>query len=215
MCGGLDARGGVGQSDGMTRGRHTPFEDAQGLLAGTAAAALALHMLTSAGLMTGQIAGLAVLVSYLTEYTFAQVFFVVNIPFYGLALWRMGWAFTLKTFLAVALLSGLSMVVPELIGFDRLDPLAAALLFGVVTGFGILALFRHGASLGGIGILGFWLQERFGIRAGWVQLTFDAVLFGVAFWYLDPWLVGYSLAGAVVLNLILAVNHRRDRYVAM
>ncbi|MBK5926032.1 YitT family protein [Rhodobaculum claviforme] len=196
------------------RSRHTPLEDAQGLVFGTAAAAFALHMLTSAGLMTGQIAGLAVLVSYTTPYSFAEVFFVANIPFYALALWRLGWVFTLKTFLSVALLSGMSLVMPDLIGFDRLEPLAAALLFGILTGFGILALFRHGASLGGIGILGLWLQERFGIRAGWVQLTFDAGLFGVAFYFLDPVLVGVSLAGAVVLNLILAINHRRDRYVA-
>ena len=193
---------------------HTLVEDAQGLVFGTAAAALALHMLTSAGLMTGQIAGLAVLVSYLTPYSFAEVFFVANIPFYALALWRIGWVFTLKTFVSVAMLSGLSLVVPQVIGFDRLEPLAAAVLFGVITGFGILALFRHGASLGGIGILGFWLQERFGIRAGYVQLDFDAMLFAVAFYVLDPVLVGVSLAGAVVLNLILAINHRRDRYVA-
>lgn len=171
-------------------------------------------MLTSAGLMTGQIAGLAVLVSYVTPYSFAEVFFVANVPFYALALWRIGWVFTLKTFLSVALLSGMSLLIPEVIGFDTLDPVAAALLFGIITGFGILALFRHGASLGGIGILGFWLQDRFGVRAGYVQLGFDAVLFGCAFYLLDPVLVGISLLGAVVLNVILAVNHRRDRYVA-
>ncbi|MEO0683076.1 MAG: YitT family protein, partial [Pseudomonadota bacterium] len=28
------------------------------------------------------------------------------------------------------------------------------------------------------------------------------------------WVVLYSLLGAVVLNLIITINHRRDRYVA-
>lgn len=198
----------------MSAPRHTPFEDAQGLVFGTAAAALALHMLTAAGLMTGQIAGLAVLLSYVTDHSFAVVFFTLNLPFYGLALWRLGVAFTLKTFLAVALLSGMSLVVPEVIGFDRLEPLAAALMFGVVTGFGILALFRHGASLGGVGILALWLQDRTGLRAGWLQLGFDAVLFAAALWVLAPMLVLWSLVGAAVLNLVIAVNHRRDRYIA-
>jgi len=40
------------------------------------------------------------------------------------------------------------------------------------------------------------------------------VLFGVALWVLAPAMVLYSLAGAVVLNLIVAINHRRDRYIA-
>ena len=28
-------------------------------------------------------------------------------------------------------------------------------------------------------------------------------------------LVVYSLVGAVVVNLVIAINHRRDRYIAM
>ena len=50
--------------------------------------------------------------------------------------------------------------------------------------------------------------------AGWVQLAFDVVLFAVAAAFLDPLLVGWSLLGAVAVNLIVAVNHRTDRYVA-
>jgi len=46
-----------------------------------------------------------------------------------------------------------------------------------------------------------------------VQLGFDAVLFAAAFLVLDPVMVGLSLLGAVVVNLIIAVNHRRDRYI--
>jgi uncharacterized membrane-anchored protein YitT (DUF2179 family) len=41
----------------------------------------------------------------------------------------------------------------------------------------------------------------------------DAAIFGAAFLVLDPGAVLYSMAGAVVLNLVIAINHRRDRYV--
>ncbi|PQO23446.1 YitT family protein [Rhodobacteraceae bacterium WD3A24] len=194
--------------------RHTPFEDAQGLLFGAAACAFGVHLLTSAGLVTGQTAGLAVLISYATGWGFGPVFFVLNLPFYALGIVRMGWRFTLKTVAAVGLLSLFTMLIPHAVSFDRLDPLAAALLFGVVTGPGLLALFRHGASLGGVGILAVWLQESAGLRAGWVQLGFDAALFAVALLMLAPHMVLWSLAGAVVVNLIIAVNHRRDRYIA-
>ncbi len=194
--------------------RHSAFEDFQGLVFGAALCAFGVFILTSAGLVTGQTAGLAVLVAYHHGYEFGPVFFVINLPFYALALARIGMGFTLRTFVAVALLSGFSLLIPLVVSFDRLDPLAAAVLFGVVTGPGLLALFRHRSSLGGVGILAYWAQERLGVQAGWVQLAFDAALFAAALMVIDPLLVGYSLVGAVIVNLIIAINHRRDRYVA-
>lgn len=192
---------------------HTPFEDVQGLLFGTLMCAFGLTILTSAGLVTGQTAGLAVLISYATGWGFAPVFFVINIPFYLLALARMGLRFTLRTFVAVALLSGMAAVLPRFIAFEVLHPLIAAIIFGAVTGAGLLAIFRHGASLGGVGIVALYAQERLGLQAGWVQLGFDAVLFALALLVIDPLMVAYSLVGAVVVNAILAINHRRDRYI--
>ncbi|TMV73119.1 YitT family protein, partial [Thioclava sp. BHET1] len=137
-----------------------------------------------------------------------------NIPFFWLGYRRMGLAFTLKTLLAVGLLSLLSGVLPQWVHFGTLNPLVGALLFGALSGTALLALFRHGASLGGVGILAYYLQEKTGFRAGFTQLIFDSCLFVVAFAFLPADRVLYSLAGAVVVNLVLAVNHRRDRYIA-
>lgn len=192
---------------------HSPLEDAQGLASGITLCALGMVLLTSAGLMTGQTAGLALLIAYASGWPFAAVFFAVNLPFYVLAFTRMGLRFTLKTFAAVAGLSGLVALLPAAIAFERLHPGVAAALFGVVTGAGLLAIFRHGASLGGVGIVALIAQERIGIQAGWVQLGFDAALFALAFLVIPPGLVLWSLLGALVVNLILAINHRRDRYI--
>lgn len=174
----------------------------------------AVLILTGAGLMTGQTAGLAVLISYATGYSFGLVFFLINVPFYTLAYRQLGAAFTVKTFLSVAMISGFSFVVEDLVQVGLAHPAVAAVLFGMIAGAGLLAIFRHRASLGGIGILAYWLQERMGWRAGWVQLGFDLVLFACALALLDPVLLLWSLLGAVVLNAIIAVNHRRDRYIA-
>lgn len=38
----------------------------------------------------------------------------------------------------------------------------------------------------------------------------DAVLFAVALLILEPRAVAVSFAGAVVINLVIAINHRRD-----
>jgi len=193
---------------------HSPLEDAQGIAFGAVMAAFGMTILTHLGLITGQTAGLAVLISYLTGWPFGLVFFAVNLPFYGFGWRRFGWVFTVKTFAAVALMSGLTLLAPGWIAFARLEPAYGAVLFGLISGTALLALFRHGASLGGIGIVALALQDRWGWRAGWVQLGFDAGLFAVALLVLDWRLVAWSALGAAVVNIVIAINHRRDRYIA-
>lgn len=194
---------------------HTPFEDVQGLLIGTALAATGLSILHHAGLVTGQIAGLALLVSHWTGYDFGMVFFVLNLPFYILALRRMGWAFSLKTIASVALLSVMIQAQPHLLTFANVDPLAGAILAGIMIGLGLLSVFRHRASLGGIGILAVYLQDKTGFRAGWTQMAVDLLVFGLAFATLPLMTVLWSLVGAIVLNMVIAINHRTDRYIGM
>ena len=194
--------------------KHTLIEDAQGIVYGATMAAFGIVILTHLDLVTGQTAGLAVLISYATGWGFGPVFFAINLPFYVLGYLRMGLAFTVKTFVAVALLSALSLWLPGQVSFATLKPWVGAVIFGFLSGSALLALFRHGASLGGIRIVALMLQDRLGWRAGWVQLGFDAVLFAAAFAVIETRLVVISFLGALVVNLVIAINHRRDRYVA-
>lgn len=194
--------------------RHTTLDDAQGLAYGAVMAAFGIVILTHLGLVTGQTAGLAVLISYATGWEFGPVFFAVNLPFYWFGYRRMGAAFVVKTFLAVAALSVLASVLPQYIRFESLNPLVGAVLFGFVSGSALLALFRHGASLGGVGIMALYLQDKTGFRAGWTQILFDLVVFGLALTLRDWKVVAVSALGALVINLVIAMNHRRDRYIA-
>lgn len=201
-------------SQNRPQSAHSLIDDLQGISLGIFLAGVGVHMLTTVGLITGQTAGIAVILSYLTGYSFGLVFFLVNIPFYALAWRRLGTVFTVKSLISVSLLSVLTEVIPQGMVFSYLDPLLGAVTFGALTGLGLLALFRHNGSLGGLGVIALLIQDTTGFRAGWVQLIFDAALFGLAFFLFDPVIVMYSLVGAAVLNLIIAINHRRDRYVA-
>ena len=194
---------------------HRPYEDVLALLTGTMLVALGLVLYTHAGLITGSSAGLALLIQYVSGYGFGTVFFVINLPFYYLAVKRMGWPFTLRTFAAVALISVLSRLTPDWIGIAHINPLYAAVAGGGLMGMGLLVLFRHRAGLGGFNILALYLQENFGIRAGYFQLGVDLVILVVSLFYLDWTNVALSVAGAAVLNLIIAINHRPGRYVGM
>ncbi len=194
--------------------RHSLMEDAQGMALGTFFCALGLVVLTHLGLITGQTAGIAVILSYLTGWPFGVIFFVINLPFYLLAWFRLGPAFTVKSLITVSALSLATLLLPHGIAFATLDMALGAVLFGCLTGVGLLVLFRHGGSLGGLGILALIVQDRTGFRAGYVQLLADAVIFGAALLLFPASVVFWSLLGAVVLNLIIAFNHRRDRYIA-
>jgi uncharacterized membrane-anchored protein YitT (DUF2179 family) len=191
---------------------HSTLEDALALLCGVLLISIGVAFFTTAGLVTGGTAGLAFLLHYATGVGFGKAFFVLNLPFYWLALRKMGRAFTLKTFIAVALLSLLTELQRQFLQFANLQPLYAAIAGGIITGTGFLVLFRHRSSLGGVGILALYLQDRYGWRAGKVQMAVDCCIVLLALWSMPLIQVAYSIVGAVALNLVLAINHRPGRY---
>lgn len=192
---------------------HTFLEDALALLFGTLMVSFGVTLLKSAGALTGSTAGIAFLISYLTHVSFGVAFFAINLPFYWLAVKRMGWAFTLKTFCAVGLVSLFTHLHPLFIRFSALDPFYATLFGNVVMGIGFIVLFRHKASLGGINILALWLQARYGIRAGKLQMAVDSCVVLASLFVVSLPMLAASIAGAVILNLIIAINHRPGRYI--
>jgi uncharacterized membrane-anchored protein YitT (DUF2179 family) len=195
--------------------RHSVFEDVQGILAGSLIASLGLFFMGKAHLMTSGMAGAAFLLHYVSGLSFGLLFFLVNLPFYYLAFRRMGYAFTIKTFSAVALTSVLTDLQNRYLTLGDINPFWAALLGGLLLGFGLLALYRHRASLGGVGILAIYIQDRTRFRAGHVQMAFDVVILAFAFAVAPLEIALASVLGAVVLNLFITVNHRSDRYAVL
>jgi len=143
------------------------------------------------------------------------VFFVLNLPFAWFAVRTMGWRFTIKTFAAVALLAVFTEALPLALRFDWLQPVYAAVMGGFLIGGRLLMLFRHQASLGGLNVLVLWLQQRYGWRAGAVQMGLDCLIVVAALAIVDARLVAISVIGAVALNLVVAVNHKPGRYLGM
>ena len=195
--------------------RHPLWEDALALLTGTALVALGIAFYSHAGLLTGGTVGLAFLLKYLAGWSFGPVFFLLNLPFYALAIWRMGWKFTLRTVCAVGLVSLFAELTPQWVRFAELNVVYAAVFGGFAIGIGLLILFRHRASLGGVNILALFLQERFGLRAGTFQMGIDALIVMAAVFVVPVDKGLLSVLGAVALNLVLAINHRADRYMGV
>ncbi|GCL62550.1 membrane protein [Rubrivivax pictus] len=194
---------------------HTAFEDVQAIFTGTLFVSLALILFGQAGLITGGTAGAAFLLHYATGVSLGKLFFLINLPFYWFAWQRMGRVFTLKTFAAITLLSAMTEWSPRLFAIDRLHPLYAAVLGGLLLGSGCLFLARHHASLGGATIVSLYLQRAHGWRAGKVQMAIDCSVLALALTVLPAVQVGWSVLAAMVMNLFIAINHKPGRYAVL
>jgi uncharacterized membrane-anchored protein YitT (DUF2179 family) len=195
--------------------RHSAYEDAIAIVVGTMFMALGVVIYTKAVLPASSTAGLALLLQYASGVGFWWLFFAINLPFYVLAVKKLGWAFTLRTFAAVTLVSIFTRLTSDLISFSHLDPLYAAVMGGALSGTGLLILFRHRTGLGGINVLAIYLQDRFGIRAGYFQLAVDLAILATAAFVISPDRLALSVLGAVVVNMTLAINHRPGRYLGV
>lgn len=191
---------------------HSKLEDALALLFGTLMVSFGIILFRQAGALTGGTAGIAFLIHYATHVPFGIAFFAINLPFYWLSIRRMGMQFTLKTFCAVGLVSLFSDLHGRFIHFDHLNPYYATLFGNIVVGIGFVVLFRHKASLGGINILALYLQDKSGIRAGKFQMVVDASIVTASLFFVSLPMLITSIVGAVILNSIIAMNHRPGRY---
>ena len=194
---------------------HNLVEDVLAIFTGTVLVSLGVALFKQAGLFTGGTAGMAFLIHYASGIDFGWIFFLVNLPFYWFAIKRMGWKFTLKTFISVALVSVMSGLHPMVVQLSTLTPYYAAIIGGSLMGVGFIVLFRHQASLGGINILTLYLQDKYGIRAGKLQMGLDLCIVLASYMVVSPIAMIASIMGAVVLNLAIMLNHRPGRYMAV
>ncbi|MEG3162378.1 YitT family protein [Sphingomonas sp. LB2R24] len=191
---------------------HSPAEDLHALALGSSLAAFGLVMLKAAGLVTGGVAGMALILSYRTGIQVGVLFVVLNVPFFLLARQRMGWTFTMKSFATMIALAAFAAAMPGWLRLLSVEPAFAALFGGSLIGMGMLSLARHRASVGGISILALYLQERRGWSAGLVQMTVDMMVVAASIVVIDVRSLGYSALSAFAQSLLVVIYHRPGRY---
>src|SRR5574343_312217 len=145
---------------------HTLLEDIQALLVGCFFVALSVLVFRHSHLMPGGTAGLSFLGHYLGGWPIGAVLLVYT------------------------------EVLPAFISFGPLHPVAAAITAGLQAGVGILILIRHGASLGGLGVLALYLQKTRGWRAGTVQMAGDCLILLAGLLAMSPTQVALSVLAA-------------------
>lgn len=191
---------------------HSHFEDAYALVVGCILLTLGLVLLKAAGLVTGGIAGIALLVSYVVPLPPGLLFTLINIPFFGFAYTAMGPEFMWKTIAVNAGIAAFSVAMRWGLAVEHIEPLFAAIVGGTLIGMGILALARHGAGVGGTGVVTLWLQQRHGINAGLSQIAFDCVILAVSLSVIDWTSLAWSALSAAAISAVLIAWHRPGRY---
>lgn len=182
------------------------------ILEGCLLVALGIHLLTASDLLISGTAGLGLILQQATGLGFGLLFFLLNIPFYLLSLRCMGWVFTLRTFVSVTLLSLLSELMRRWLDFTVAEPILAAVLGGLLIGFGLIILLRHQASLGGLTILACYLEKRLNIHAGRTTLVCDGVVVLFGLLVFEPTQVLCSLLAFLSLSSVLGRYHRPPRW---
>jgi uncharacterized membrane-anchored protein YitT (DUF2179 family) len=191
---------------------HSLVEDLHALLIGSSLAAFGLVMLQAAGLVTGGVAGVALVVSYGTDLPVGALFVAFNLPFFLLARHRMGWPFTLKSFATMLALALFAAAMPEWLRWSDVQPAFAALFGGSLIGMGMLSLARHRASVGGVSILALYLQERRGWSAGLIQMRVDVMVVAASVAVIPGRSAAFSALSAFAQSLVVFAYHRPGRY---
>jgi len=193
--------------------RHSLAEDIYAFFIGCSLIVMGILCLHKAGLVTGGMAGVALLLSYLVPVSPGNLFTLINFPFLLFAIRAMSTGFAFRTMLASLGVTFAAGEMPLVMNLSYINPLFSALFSGTMIGLGILCLARHQAGVGGTGIICLWLQKARGINAGRVQITIDAVILSVSAFYLPLDKAALSALSAVATSGVLIAYHRPGRYI--
>lgn len=191
---------------------HSISEDILALIMASLFVSLGIYFFKYCGMIMGGTAGLALILGNLVPLSFGQLFFVINLPFYYLAWTRMGKRFTLNTLASVTIVSFCTDNLHYVFELQSINRYFAAVAGGLLIGMGILIMFRHVSSLGGLGVLSKYMQDRFNVSAGKFQMAIDVCIVLVGYFLVSFDVLLLSILGSVTFNFVIAMSHKPGRY---
>ncbi len=151
------------------------------------------------GMITGGFSGLGILLLYYTGTLTPGIWYLIlNVPVFII-----GWKFISKRFLYYSLYGTLVLtLIIDLVNFktDITDPWLATLAGGILIGAGSGIIFRSLGSAGGNDIIAILLNQKFGIRIGTYNFSYNLVLFLFSFGTLSTDLILYSMAASYIAS---------------
>lgn len=132
------------------------------------------------GIAAGGVSGIAILINHFTDWPVGGMVWVMNLPIMVLGFKHLGrWRFLRKSVFGVTVFSFasdfmLAWLPKTLEKFPVTDDLLLSSIYaGVIGGVGLGMVFGAGGSLGGTGVIGRILQNRWGIPLSSIYLYTD------------------------------------------
>lgn len=100
--------------------------------------------------------------------------FLINVPLFFLAWFKIGHKFTIFTFITVFLTSFFIHIIPQTTLTK--DPIICAIFGGAIMGVGIGFALKNGLSSGGLDILSIVIRKRTGASVGSISIIFNVMI---------------------------------------
>lgn len=127
--------------------------------------------------LSGGVAGVAIIVQYLTGIPSGYFIIAINIPIFIIGFKFVDLEFGIFSFIGMISMSMALIFTKEVSGLYYLqDPLLSALCSGILTGIGSGMIFKCRASQGGTDIIAVAIKKKYGISLGRITFIINAVI---------------------------------------
>lgn len=128
--------------------------------------------------LSGGVAGLAIIIHYITSISSGFIMFILNIPIFILGMKEADKEFMILSLIGMFSLSLFLILTSNmnLFGNASHDPLLSSIYAGVIGGLGVGLVFKNRASLGGTDIIAVVLKKKSGISIATISFTLNALV---------------------------------------
>lgn len=171
-------------------------------------------ILIPAGLLSGGVTGVAVLLFYLfPTVNLGLLYFLLNIPLAIIGWINISRRFMIYTVIGILTFSVMAYWI-ELPPHDITDPILSVLYAGVVCGAGAGIILRSLGSAGGLDVLAVVLNKKYGLRPGTVLSLTNILIIGTGAFFHNFEMSLYSIifvytSGRIVDAVLTGFNRRK------
>lgn len=161
--------------------------------------------LANAKLLSGGVAGIALIIEYLTGFQTGYTTFLINIPLFILSYKKLSKRFTLYSIIGATSLS-ITLVLTSNISYilNINDVLLYCIFGGMLTGLGFGIVFLRNGSTGGIDIVNIIIRQKYpNLNIGTISLGINAIVVLLGAFFLDLPKALYTLICILIQGMVL------------
>lgn len=128
-------------------------------------------------LLSGGVAGVSILIQYITGISSGYFVILLNIPIFIIGIRAIDKEFGILSFIGMGSMSLFLILTKNISSFYSMsDPLLSCLCGGIITGVGAGIIFRSRGSEGGTDIISVILKKKYGMTIGTISFGLNALV---------------------------------------